>query len=117
MRDRLIELLRQISCYYVDCRGISCSECQNVFIQDENIEGITDHLLANGVIVLPYKVGDMVYRRSTGNITEYTITNISISDKRLWVLCCNYNSAFWTQDIGKTVFLTREEAEQALLKS
>ena len=112
MRDRLIELIKKADDEYRDI----CDRCDKDGYKSypQYEEFVADRILANGVIALPYKVGDTVYGYSTGNITEYTITNISISDKRPWVRCCSYNSDFWTQDIGKTVFLTREEAEQAL---
>lgn len=112
MRDRLIELLKQINFDYNE-------ECVFAFEDGyksapDFAEFFADRLLAEGVIVLPCKVGDTVYGYSTGNITEYTVTNIRIGDERPWVRCCSYNSDFWTHDIGKTVFFTREDAEQAL---
>ena len=65
-----------------------------------------DHLLANGVIVPPCKVGDKVYQYDTaGDIYESEITQIVYDTKFI---------AFDERAIGKTVFLTLEEAENAL---
>ena len=65
-RERLVELL---SGYYKEYAG-------GIFvfsIPDEEAEEIADYLLANGVIVPPCKVGDMVYRiveMSTGTTSK-----------------------------------------------
>ena len=113
MRDRLIELLRQRSCYYVDCRGRSCKGCQNVFIQDEDIESLADHLLESGVIVPPCKVGDTVYYRYYGGnrVYEGKVTSFIYNSESGW-FGIHYDGGYGTY--GKYVFLTREEAEQAL---
>ena len=83
-----------------------------------NIEELADYLLANGVIVPPCKVGDKVYRISTKintrvkHIQETTISRIAIDDEGIWLFCtCNPIAKCV---FGKTVFLTREEAEAAL---
>jgi hypothetical protein len=101
VRDRLIELL-------------------NVAVGDSNIVKIVaDYLLANGVVVPPCKVGDTVYRTS-GNyfgekIFEGVVAQISIYNNgeiRFWEH--GHPLSFTPNDFGKTVFLTREEAEQKL---
>ncbi len=78
---------------------------------------IADHLLANGVIVPPCKVGDVVYITTPGGkIYETTVIAISIRgnlETRMSFLCPG-TLLFHDTDIGKTVFLAREEAEQAL---
>ena len=65
-RDRLIELL-----YKVECKGeegfLNCPERKNGGCRSVNklevcqVGAIADHLLANGVIVPPCKVGDKAY--------------------------------------------------------
>lgn len=105
---------------------------------------IADHLLANGVIVPPCKVGDKVYVADKGGIREATAAEIYFygSNDNMTILLsfnCDYeceNCPFssWSQepcgeyscggeygcwdvkyeDFGKTVFLTKEEAEKAL---
>lgn len=91
----------------------------------ERLEMITDYLLANGVIAPPCKVGDTVWiLRLKDEITKGNVYAIECNrDSRypLWLgieygdkiegICC-YNVR--ADMIGKTVFLTREEAEAAL---
>ena len=91
---------------------------------------IADYLLANGVIVPPCKVGDTVYyfSRDLGAVFPYFVENLNIGsmgkNKTYWNYEANYHDEetdelideidFDLDDIGKTVFLTREEAEKAL---
>ena len=118
MRDRLIELIE--NAYYCD------------------IERLADHLLANGVILPPCKVGDTVYRLddylwdSESSLCEhYRVGGFGdpsecckTSDGRKSAECIKIVEIKMTyknilqylafEDFGKTVFLTREEAEKAL---
>ena len=108
MKDRLIELLVDSSRYIDEQRG----------------EAIADYLLANGVIVPPCNVGDKVYKITRNKVKECEVIFIGISaDEK-----CSYfnfvenyaDGTFYKSYsmvfdvIGKTVFLTREDAEQAL---
>ena len=88
----------------------------------ENVEDIADDLLANGVIVPSCKVGDIVYvvsRYYTGSweIYECEICEITIYEKNTFMKCEKGRKFVFglnAGQIGKTVFLTKEEAEQAL---
>lgn len=105
MRDRLIELLRK--------RGVTFRTCD-----------IADYLLNNGVIVPPVKVGDKVYKITRNKVKECEVIFIGISaDEK----CSHFNFVEYYADgtfyksysmvfdvIGKTVFLTKEEAEKYL---
>lgn len=99
MREKLIELLRD---WEAD-------------IADTTFDRIADHLLANGVIVLPCKVGDTVWDISKGRVIELKIMHIEVYENGI-VLQYGRDECevFPTRFIGKTVFLTREEAEAAL---
>ena len=95
-------------------------------------ETIADYLLANGIIVPPCKVGDTVYRVtklcngksfvSEGIVFEISSTYEAGTSKTRFFFWANgdeYTSrhySLWCEltDFGKTVFLTREEAEKAL---
>ena len=114
MRDRLIELLKQRSCYYVDCRGRSCVGCQNVFIQDKDIESIADHLIANGVIVPPRKPVAVVQEieNSTDVYCPYCETNLSglYGEEPTNIIQCYVCG----ECLDNTKTITREEAEQEL---
>lgn len=88
------------------------------------VEDIADYLLSNGVIVLPCKVGDTVYIPWEYNYTNgvafsevekivfYTPNVPRIFIKRL-ESDMPMLSNFCPDDFGKTVFLTKEEAEKA----
>ena len=79
-------------------------------------------LLANGVIVLPCKVGDMVYeiceRRRSGKwqkaIVERVVHGIEIGIDKILTARCGTTTYVYLSRLGETVFLTREEAEKAL---
>ena len=123
-RERLIELLTQAEYAYL--------EFSKMFPYTKSSTDFTaDYLLANGVIVPPCKVGDMVYeidkdcfgcnhfkeywgcnytckREPEGNLFDVDYDKdckYSISETPFNYALLNY--------IGKTVFLTKEEAEAA----
>lgn len=117
-RERLIEILK-------DNQGDS-----TYYMTDEAVQSVSDVLLENGVVVLPCKVGDTVYIvHNTAEsieldcletcIYETVIDSIHISGiveyhmfyKKIIHPDCDF---FSDKDIGKTVFLTKEEAEKAL---
>lgn len=79
---------------------------------------LADYLIENGVIVPPCKVGDTVYTILRGKIFCYTVLEYSIRGECNSVYAENDRDFldFPFAELGKTVFLTREEAEQALLK-
>lgn len=76
-------------------------------------EELADYLLANGVIVLPCKVGDMVYVVCpVQGITEQKVKRFQLGSYGL--MFATGKGVRPVDDFGKTVFLTREEAEKAL---
>lgn len=86
-----------------------------VEVTEEYARHIADHLLANGVIVPPCKVGDRVWavrdykghkHAQEGIVSEMFFT----SDMKLMIVVKAIARGFW----GKTVFLSREEAKKAL---
>lgn len=108
-RERLITLMQEVSQSKSDYAG-------NI-----GLGQIADYLLANGVIVPPCKVGDTVYMVFNNEIIELTVISLSYmlltSFKQFNALTMNYRGAvlsYEIKDIGKTVFLTLEEAEKAL---
>lgn len=89
---------------------------------------IPDYLLANGVVVPPCKVGDKVYYVSdspinlsvqANTIYEAHISRMVTTEYGTTLVIQIHNSYGCTEipdinDFGKTVFLSREEAEKAL---
>lgn len=106
MRKRLIEILEDT---------LNEWECD---VSIKTLTDIADHLIENGVIILPCKIGDTVYKchtvnfKHTGEITKRTIKQITFS--AFTVTDDGESGWFDIDNLGKTVFLTREEAEKAL---
>ena len=70
---------------------------------------------AGRLVVLPCKVGDKLYRVFDGNISEHEVQNMKYfaRQRRLGIDITPFFPDAG-RFIGKTVFLTREEAEKAL---
>jgi hypothetical protein len=110
MRDRLIKQLCSVKCEGEEKLG-NCpqrrdSQCRTVQkLEMCQIGAIADHLLANGVIAPPCKVGDIIYVISQNKKEYYPLkvpsrdTVVQWMDKGLF---------------GKQLFVTEREAEQAL---
>lgn len=108
MKDRLITLIQD-----------SVSGCAKHWA-----EIIADYLLANGVIIPPCNVGDKVYKITRNEVKECEVIFIGISaDEKCsyFNFVENYADGTFHKSysmvfdvIGKTVFLTKEEAKQAL---
>ena len=103
MRDRLIELISQVQ--YMG--GLECK--------------LADYLLKNGVIVPPTKLGKIFfepvsYRKEIDECRVSSITQKADGSFKIRLTNLREKWVFEiTPDkIGKTVFLTREEAEKAL---
>lgn len=109
-RERLIELLEKAFEFYID---------DPYYIPDEG--EFADHLLANGVILSPIKkVGEKLYFHQFDNefkkaVVEGEIIKIANGEREYVVkLKDGRNLTFLISFFGKTVFLTKEEAERAL---
>lgn len=112
-RERLIKLL---GCKY------------NCVDRNKCLEEQADYLLENDVIVLPVKVGQKVYYIFDGFIEPCTVEVIFLSDYEDKDGNCTYMAdihfdrddcpytvaEIYFTDIGKTVFLSQEEALKAL---
>lgn len=98
MRDRLKQLLRDANITWETAK-------------------IADRLIENGVIVPPCKVGQKVYAINLNGelrtpLQSDRITQIKINRGGYHFKC--WWGYFHLSDIGKTVFLTKAEAEQKL---
>lgn len=115
MRDRLIETIHDY--FGVDAMyfGVDAADLAN-------------HLLANGVIVPPVRVGQTVYiiddEVECGDeyVLDVTVDEVGRDRGGVWVtlnlpLGFNRSAYVGAFEIGKTVFLTKEEAEKALKES
>ena len=124
MRDRLIELLCNVKCEGEECFG-SCphrigQKCNKVQrLEMCSVFAIADYLLAEGVIVPPCKVGDIVYTINEGILKKWKVRFIGYNSQgefKMHITTEKFTEMLevWDYAIGKTVFLTREEAEKAL---
>lgn len=127
MRDLLIELIVNSDIWDSDeCKlctenDFTCVRCY--------AKKLADHLLVNGVIVPLCEVGDKMYVINRGGVPqEMVFDTVDLrctcpnedkcllgsfcSDKEHNV--CQYRFKNDLSDVGKTVFLTKEEAERAL---
>lgn len=106
MRDRLIELIKKE-------------------VPRPKADALAYHLLANGVIVPPCKVGDKVFKIFyKGYIEELTVKEISMcfkENEKIKHYSCVYKIndkysviGFYEEEINQTIFLTKEEAEAKL---
>lgn len=102
-RDRLIELLKKA----------------DSATWGQTYESYADYLLANGVIVPPCKVGQVVwvisqwYKYTKPEIESRKVLSVQIY-KNGDIQYHYKDGCFWQGHIGKTVFLTKEEAEAKL---
>lgn len=88
----------------------------------EVVERTVDYLIANGVILPPCKVGDTVYTYERRRIKKWVITFCGKNSRGEYKMIAADDGfknmlEFWDYDIGETVFLTREEAENAIERS
>ena len=112
-RDRLIELIADIQNDFEKW----CVECAEDGHKDHQPLGeyLADKLLANGVIVSQCTFKDTIYRiGSKGKIyADWELMYIqAYPDEILYI--DDSDNYFTAEDIGKTVFLTKEEAEEKL---
>ena len=90
------------------------------------LENYAEELVKNGVVIPPVKVRQTIYALWSGGrkgigVAEFKVISINLDcpddmeivyrSKKLNATVCRYANA---SDIGKTLFLSREEAEQAL---
>lgn len=111
-RERLIELLNKKYDHFCDQCGVN---------KDSHYtDNLADYLLANGVIVPPCKVGDVVYDLSFGKINAYIVETMNFKYTVNGIECEEVNGIgehglrFDFQNIGKTIFLAKEEAEKSI---
>ena len=115
VREKLVELLKEAPYNIFDNKlgGMLFDSCLGM---------IADHLINNGVTVLPVQVGDRLYE-VTGRktISVYKVKAIRVELFGLFIEWDIVEGFVWQSlsginagEIGKTVFLSREEAEKAL---
>lgn len=120
-RERLVELLNEATYQIAKACIGNCEGCG---------DKIADYLMSNNVVVLPCKVGDTVHSFSAdfGVVLPYLVGTLNIGYMGKSGVYYGYEANchdpetdelldeidFESEDIGKTVFLSREEAEAKL---
>ena len=109
-RERLIRLMQE------------ASQSKSDYAGNIGLGQIADYLLEHGVVLMPCKVGDRLYE-VTGRktVSVYKVRAIRVELFSLFIEWDIVEGFVWkslsginSDEIGKTVFLTREEAERAL---
>ena len=126
MRDRLAKTYHNIEIEYLDYLTNIAERAINDDIEDKiqkRQDFYVDKLLANGVFVPPCKVDDILYApcQCCGRIVivEYVVIAIQSSIRDEWIvrykkIGSTVRRQCFISDIGKTIFLTKQEAKQAL---
>lgn len=125
-KERLVELLKTVP---TTMGGVIDMDTVAKYADEIiDIEQIADHLLSSGVIVPPCKVGERLWVLDTdGRPREMVLDKpdirciCAIEDNLCMATCdrpktgiCAYRLKNDGTDIGKTLFLSKAEAEQAL---
>lgn len=109
-KEKLTEIIGNV---VVNDKG---NRIRDVF-HPEFVEKIVKDLIKNGAIVPPCKVGDILYM-PLGKILEYEVISWRMREEGLQLVTHSRTTGglyhIWATCIGKTIFLTREEAEAAL---
>ena len=104
-KDRLVELL---------------IEYDTMRMMRHSIEDCAERLLSKGVIVLPnLRHKQMVYHIYNNKIMPLEVTSYAVRPEfdnlvQIHLYRNGFNGCCTMDDFGKTVFLTKEEAEEAL---
>lgn len=118
-KQRLVELLQKAS-KHLGNKFIS-SDCDTRLSMLDRVNELrADYLLANGVIVPPCEIGTPVYIVLEDYIDEQFVKYINIGEKGTEIVAMpktrnKFGIGFSENMIGKKVFFSREEAEQALV--
>lgn len=103
-RKKLVELIANAKRSMWGKNGLSCELARNMYL--------AERLIAHGVTVLPCNVGDKIYQTDGVRIYESTIGEITLTTKH--TIFVTENIAFDERAIGKSIFLSHEEAESHL---
>ena len=99
-RERLIDLMIQAKSTYPETGPFT--------------DYLADYLVEHAVTALPCKVGDTIYQTDGVRIYTSTIYEITYTENK--VIFVTENVVFDARAMNNSIFLTREEAEQALIK-
>ena len=114
------EVLKTLCSCYGEKPNPHYTNCEEGYCAMEKLADYEDAEEQGGLIKLPCKVGDKVYGLSMGKIIRLTVNEISIfrmKGENIINAKCQNNDEFRNyveREFGKTVFLTKSEAEAKL---
>ena len=99
MDHEAAETLRQL------CRGCDLDRLEKLAEADKD----------GRLVALPCKIGDVLYRASPSGVVVHRVANMVYRElTSRWYIDTIPNLPYASEELGKTTFLTREEAEKAL---
>lgn len=109
----------RLDVYFVHANNGDTYQCQDSDKVEEDCEAFTDK---SEWIHLPCKVGDTMFITIGDSIIRYEIKRFEIDDLMIWAKGVNNDYAGDVRtvtrcisfDLGKTIFLSEEEAKKAL---
>ena len=111
MKERLVELVKSAP-YGLETLGeyFNKSYIENCIVQ---------HLLENGVIVPPCKVGDVVYSVFEDDVIEDEIILIEVTESAIYLSTCTerymwVNGYLYSEMLDRKLYITREQAQAKL---
>lgn len=121
-KERLVELCDNV---ITSCKSSLCEDCEHNNVDYPNCMSVhfADKILADGWIRPTVQMGQTVYSycKEFCRVFEYRVANIHLSEEIAQYEAFCYIGMeladvidFDDDDIGKTIFITREEAEKAL---
>ena len=119
-RERLVKLIRDKTCGNNACVPfLDCEKCGNFPLSDKDVDRLADHILADGWMRSPCKVGDVVYGVFEGDVLEDEIILIEITQTATYLSTCTerymwINGYLYSEMLDQILYFTREEAEKAL---
>lgn len=96
-REKLIELLHEAEIW-----------------GNDDVYAEADILLANGVIVPLVTIGQKAYAMCASFVWDFEVEEIEITKDGIFFGTSGHFSWYSFDEIGKTVFLSREDAEKSL---
>ena len=122
-RERLVEMIGSKVCedYSPNCDEWQPHSCEKCYANDCRIGDLADYLLENNVKPLPFKINDIVYGISRGQLIPIQINTIQYTSKGSDI--CGSNEEYFgystihldiNNQIGIQWYKTKEEAKKVL---
>ena len=89
-------------------------EAQAMGVEPSRLRELAEADKDRRLVMLPCKVGDTVYFALIGRIIEKQVFSIVSFSNSTRIYCDGTSEYFRPEDIGKTFFLAREEAEREM---